>query len=96
MINGVTNPVHAATHSTVRSQPPPNEDVRLTEGRVNSSDAVELSEVAREQISRSGSTPIRRELVEQVRAEIAAGKYLTDEKIDAVVNRLHRQVIAAA
>lgn len=52
-------------------------------------DSVELSDVAE---ARIGGEPFRSELVQRVRAEIADGAYLTDEKLDAVVERLHREL----
>lgn len=52
-------------------------------------DFVELSDVAESKI---GGEPYRTELVQRVRAEIANGTYLTDEKLDAVVDRLHRDL----
>lgn len=55
-----------------------------------SSDAVELSPVARR--TAESAAPIRGELVSRVRAEIENGTYLTEDKLDAVVNRLHREL----
>lgn len=55
--------------------------------------------MAREQIERSESMPIRGELVERIRAEIDAGTYLTDltdEMLDALVERLHQVLNARA
>ena len=52
-------------------------------------DYVELSDVAESKI---GGEPYRTELVQRVRAEIADGTYLTDEKLDTVVERLHREL----
>lgn len=52
-------------------------------------DCVELSHVAESQME---GEPFRAELVQRVRAEIADGTYLTDEKLDAVVERLHREL----
>src|SRR5262245_41833681 len=52
-------------------------------------DCVELSNVAESQMV---GEPYRAELVARVRAEIADGTYLTDEKLDAVVERLHREL----
>jgi anti-sigma28 factor (negative regulator of flagellin synthesis) len=96
MINGVTNPVHATTQSAPRSGAPANQEARPTKEAPGRTDAVELSETAQEQIERGDSAPLRTELVERVRAEIAAGTYLTDDKLDAVVNRLHEALFAAA
>ena len=96
MIDRVTNPVHA-------NASPPGRAVTSRSGEVGKSaehpahaDAVELSEVAREQMAPPESPPIREALVERVRAEIAAGTYLTDEKLNAAVSRMQELLFAAA
>jgi anti-sigma28 factor (negative regulator of flagellin synthesis) len=55
-------------------------------------DSVELSHVAQSQIA--DEEPFRSELVQRIRAEIADDKYLTDDKLDAVVERLHRELFS--
>ena len=47
-------------------------------------DRVELSEAARNHEDQ----PVRNELVSRVRTEIASDAYLTDEKIDATIEKL--------
>jgi anti-sigma28 factor (negative regulator of flagellin synthesis) len=96
MVNGVTNPVNATTQSTVRSGTRAGDEAHLAKERSGQSDAVELSDTARQQIERGGGVPVRAELVERVRAEIAAGTYLTDDKLDAAVNRLREALFTAA
>lgn len=96
MINGVPNPIHAATPSVVRSGAARNEEAESGHRHPDRADAVELSELARARMARDEAGPIRHDLVERIRAEIAAGTYLTDDKIDAVVERLHQNMIAAA
>ncbi len=96
MINGVTNPAHATTPSPTRSETSAGQEVGSTKERFGQTDAVELSPAAREQLERDDSASVRTKLVERVRAEIAAGTYLTDEKIDAAVNRIREEMFAVA
>jgi len=96
MINGVTNSVHATTQPAARGATPRGEEAHPAKDPSGRTDAVELSEAGREQIEQSESAPVRTELVERVRAEIAAGTYLTGDKLDAVVERLHDAMFAAA
>lgn len=49
-------------------------------------DAVELSAAAQRELS--GTDEPRTELVQRIRAEIQDGTYLTDEKLNATVDRL--------
>ncbi len=92
MIESVSNSLPAAAQSAanqsadVRSQ-------RVLEAAREQRDAVELSSAARQRLEQ---TPIRRDLVERVREEIEAGTYLTEDKIDAVVDRLLSKLIQAA
>ncbi|MBL8764129.1 MAG: flagellar biosynthesis anti-sigma factor FlgM [Phycisphaerae bacterium] len=51
-------------------------------------DRVELSDEARALSQLALDPPIREDLVSRVRSEIEAGTYLTDDKLDAAVNRL--------
>ena len=53
------------------------------------SDRVELSDRARELIQEPSDPGIRHDLVARVRDSIGRGDYLTPEKIDFVVDRLH-------
>ncbi|MBX3358676.1 MAG: flagellar biosynthesis anti-sigma factor FlgM [Phycisphaeraceae bacterium] len=57
-------------------------------------DRVEISEQARESgtVIINSDRPIRHELVDRLRGEIRAGTYATEDKIDAVVDRLTRAV----
>jgi anti-sigma28 factor (negative regulator of flagellin synthesis) len=90
MIDGATNSVQAAgrlqaQHRTSRGAA----ERRAPEEVRTPADAVELSEAARKELERFDSVPIRTELVERVRGAIAAGEYTIDDKLDAVVERLH-------
>jgi anti-sigma28 factor (negative regulator of flagellin synthesis) len=51
-------------------------------------DRVELSDAARAHLAGERSEPIRQGMVNRVRAEIGAGTYLSDEKLDVAVDRL--------
>lgn len=58
--------------------------------RRDAGDVLELSDAARQQVGQDA--PIREHLVARIRAEIAAGTYLTDDKIEKTVERLHREL----
>lgn len=95
MIDGVTNSVPAMAQAAARGETPAGEETRSPEERLGQTDAVELSPAAREQLARDESTSIRAGLVERVRAEIAAGTYLTDEKLEAAANQMHAEMFTA-
>jgi len=93
MIDGVTDSVYPAAQPPARSPASNGKEARPEEEGRTLGDAVELSPMAREQIDHPESMPVRSELVERVRAEIDAGTYLdnlTDEMLDALVERLHQ------
>lgn len=97
MIDGVINPIQSATQMPTRiGGGSPNEEARGRAEHSAASDAVELSTAGQEALERDNAQPIRLNLVERVRAEIADGSYLTDAKLDAVVNRLHSEFFHAA
>jgi anti-sigma28 factor (negative regulator of flagellin synthesis) len=96
MIDGVTNSVHAPPQAATRGEAPSGEETRPAQEPIGRTDAVELSAAAQEQLECDESAPIRAKLVEQVRAEIAAGTYLTDEKLEAAVKRMHAELFATA
>jgi anti-sigma28 factor (negative regulator of flagellin synthesis) len=56
-------------------------------------DRVELSEAAGEGNHGQDAQRIRHESVERIRRSIAAGDYLTSEKIDATVERLYEELL---
>lgn len=58
------------------------------------SDALDLSIRADETTATNDSQAAREERVMRIRAEIAGGTYLTDDKLDAVVERLHTALFA--
>lgn len=97
MIDGVTNPVQVATQATPRSEAPSGQATCLREERLDQqADAVELSETAQGRIERDEAAPVRTELVERVRAEIAAGTYLTDGKLSVAAERLCADLTSVA
>lgn len=56
--------------------------------RFSREDTVEFSQISR-LLSRLSSTPeIRHDRVEEIRAEIESGEYITDDKLNAAMNRL--------
>lgn len=57
----------------------------------NGIDCVELSDFTRtlaNTLVKIGENPVHQELVDRVRAEIEAGTYETDDKIDAAIDEL--------
>jgi anti-sigma28 factor (negative regulator of flagellin synthesis) len=96
MIDGVTNPVHAAAQTVTRGETPCDRQACPAEHPSEKADAVELSPTARKQLGRDEPAPVRAQLVERIRAEVAAGTYLTDAKLDAAVTRLRAEIFNAA
>jgi len=96
MVDSVASSMNAAAQPAARSDPPHRATNRPASELPDRPDAVELSEAARQELERSDSAPIRTELVARVREEIASGQYLTDDKLDAVVERLHEEMFAVA
>ncbi|MCC6359685.1 MAG: flagellar biosynthesis anti-sigma factor FlgM [Phycisphaerales bacterium] len=87
--------IYAAGNATV-TQPPSamvaERGARLATAASGSHDAdeVHLSDLARAHVE--SEAPIREDLVRRIRQEIADGSYMTDAKLDAVVDRLHREM----
>ena len=96
MINRVTHSVQTNVPPLGRGDSAPNGKTEAPKSRAGRTDAVELSDAAREQLEQNEPATIRTELVERVRAEIAAGEYLTDEKINATIDKLHEALFAVA
>jgi len=97
MIDGVTNPVHPGVQAPSTNVASQHRDARPDSGEEvrASTDKLELSEAAQERLQ-PDPMPVRTELVERVRAEIAAGTYLSDDKLDGAIDRLREEVFAAA
>jgi negative regulator of flagellin synthesis FlgM len=72
------NPPHTA-HRASGSQPA---------ARSGSVDRVDISPAAEAAVEAAEGAPIRRELVDLIRREIAAGSYDTPEKMDIAMERL--------
>ena len=88
-IDGVTSSVHTPRQPTPQTRTPQDDEARSTKEAPGPTDALDLSEVAQERIEGSGLVPVRTELVERIRAEMEAGKYDVNDKLDAVVERLY-------
>jgi anti-sigma28 factor (negative regulator of flagellin synthesis) len=58
-------------------------------------DSISLSEVVGESNHAQEARPNRHQLVERLRQSIAAGNYLTSEKIDGTVERLYRELLGS-
>ncbi len=90
MIETVTNNTQLAGPPATRGPargPNPTDDSRPGA----TADRLELSEAALRHAA--DDRPIRSELVQRVRDEIASGEYLTDEKLEAALNGLRRDVL---
>ncbi len=55
---------------------------------VRTADKVELSRAAQFLSRLIGDTPVRQDLIDRVKSEIAGGTYETPEKIDAAIDEL--------
>jgi negative regulator of flagellin synthesis FlgM len=76
-----------APHSLHRSQPP--QESSATGG----ADRVDISPAAEAAIAATESGGIRTELVNLIRAQIAAGTYDTPEKMDAALERMLDEIV---
>ncbi|MBU0640684.1 MAG: flagellar biosynthesis anti-sigma factor FlgM [Planctomycetes bacterium] len=56
-------------------------------------DEVELSQAAREYEPEQPAAPIRTDLVERIREDIAGGRYLTPDKLDIALERLLGELV---
>lgn len=91
MIQVATNPTYAVPRPAVSGDSVQRSNASSGERAAALTDQVELSDAARTQAGPS-DPPIRDALVQRVRQEIADGTYLTDDKLNAVVNRLHKEL----
>ena len=57
------------------------------------SDVIEISDVAKLAAKIAELPPVRTELVERVKAEIVAGTYETNEKLDIAVDKLMEELL---
>lgn len=71
---------------TGRTEPRESQVRPPATGKSTGGDRVELSEAGREQLG-----PIRMELVQRIRSEIAAGTYLTEQKLNTAIDRMVEQ-----
>jgi len=95
MIEGVTNLIQSHTQHPANSGQAHVGETHAQE-QADMKDAVELSSAARQQLNQEKPPLVRQGLVERVRSEIASGTYLTNDKIDAVVNRMHSKLYNTA
>lgn len=97
MIENVTNQICSATQPPTRAAGPPGDQARGHPVGANAApDALDLSAAAQERMEQAAAQPLRLNLIERIRAEIAAGDYLTNERIEAAVNKLHAELFSAA
>ena len=82
-ISPIARPFAASYEAAAKPAAAPNGHNGIDRG----SDRVELSGSARI-LAKIGENPIRQELVDRVRAEIDAGTYDTDAKLDAALEEL--------
>ncbi len=59
-------------------------------------DHLELSSAATDYAEHSVDESFRPEKVAEIRAQIDAGTYLTDQKLDVVVDRMHAEIFRRA
>lgn len=93
MVNALANPVS----SELRGAKVPGRSALRSQHAENSAsgrDVIDLSDVARNKLA-SGDQPVRADLVNRVRAEIASGNYESKDKLDVLVDRLHRELFGA-
>ena len=96
MIDRVTHSTYSAASSAARDAASADEKAKSVSERRAETDAVELSTAAQRELAGDESAPIRTELVARVRAEIAAGTYLTEDKLNVAVSRIHELLVATA
>ncbi|MDO4551439.1 MAG: flagellar biosynthesis anti-sigma factor FlgM [Planctomycetia bacterium] len=92
-INGPSNINKAQQVQSIRSETPDQNSLQEAKNDPSAKDTVEISQNKTSQASNisstaSGSEGIRLELVNRVRAEILAGTYDTEEKMDIALSRL--------
>lgn len=64
--------------------------------RESGDDVLELSATARSTIRENDPPAIREDFVRRIREQIANGDYLTDDKLDAAVDRLHKEITSGS
>ena len=91
----MTDGIHPIQSQTIRQAQPragdePTPAKQNTETTAPSRDSVEISDIARRH---EDDAPIRQELVDRVRAEIADDAYLSADKLDEAAQRLLSDVL---
>lgn len=96
MISDVGSAVHVTERASVLSVLPSkgNSTARVSALAVRDpgGDVVEIESLAGPRIA-GAAAEIREGLVRRIRQELAAGTYAIDEKLNAVIDRLHREVL---
>lgn len=85
-MNDIT-PVRGPTVTPVNGLDKPVATPRALPSRLRGTDEAEISIVG-QMLSRLSDLPVRQELVDRVRQEIAAGTYETPEKLEAAMEGL--------
>lgn len=90
MVKGITDPLQVAAQRECRAVMACGAERRPERNCADAADKLELSPTAREQLE---AAPFRAELVERIRAELAAGRYSVEDKLDHVVERLYQRLL---
>lgn len=84
-ISGADRYRQVSSPASVPNRTPPERSA----DSIRSADRVEISQLARELAEQDrGEAPIRQDLVDRVRAEIAAGTYDTPERLNGAIDGL--------
>ena len=91
--------INASTADLARleRQTPPNntrqpDTVRPEPARKEAQDQVEISSAAQAYDAPAVAEPGMEQRIAEIKAQIAAGTYLTDDKLNAVVDKLHEEI----
>lgn len=96
-LNGVNGPANVTRSSQIQSPQSGGSEKNSLQGAKNEAQAKDTVDISQEKTLRAAETArnekaatdgIRHELVNRVRAEIMAGTYDTDEKMDIALARL--------
>jgi anti-sigma28 factor (negative regulator of flagellin synthesis) len=87
MVHTVPDSVRSVGPPQVKGDAPASRRIPVRPESVGG-DAVELSSAAKAGLAPEENAPIRVELVERVRKEIADGTYMTEDKLSKALDRL--------
>lgn len=92
MATPISSSTQASALSAILARPSRLADQQLIDKHETLADTVDISSAGR-RLAQLDQTPgIRSELVNEIRAQIAAGQYDTDERVDAAADRLMAEV----